>query len=174
VRTGPGDAADQIIKAAPVQDLDEEELKSKTHKIMSLPCTVVASASGTRELLDLTYAPPLIIFLPWHEQCYKWDGPQDEEFCCSRLHYVTHRLALGEDGLRDLIAAESKIFGHSVFENTSSLAVLSVPVMEWEEGAQTNSSANCMLQNDPVVRKHLQVGASQVHHHPIVVCGTTW
>lgn len=80
---------------------------------------------------------------------------------CSRLHYVTHRLALGEEGLRDLIAAENKILGHSVFANTSSLAVLGMPVMDFEEGAQTNGAATLMLQNDPVVRKHLQVGVSR-------------
>lgn len=76
---------------------------------------------------------------------------------------MTHRLALGEDGLRDLIAAETHILGHSVFANTSSLAVLAMPVMDFEESAQTNGAANHMLQNDPIVRKHLQVGVCQAH-----------
>lgn len=76
---------------------------------------------------------------------------------CSRLHYVTHRLALGEEGLEDMIAAEKKIVGHSIFANTSSLAVLAMPVMDFEEGAQANGTANQLVQNDPTVRKHLQV-----------------
>jgi hypothetical protein len=63
VRTLPGNAADQTMKATCVQDLDEEELKSMTQKLMSLPCTVVATASGTRELLDLTYVLLLILLL---------------------------------------------------------------------------------------------------------------
>jgi hypothetical protein len=45
-----------------------------------------------------------------------------------------------------------------VFANTSSLAVLAMPVMDFEEGAQTNGAANGLLKNDPVVRRHLQVG----------------
>jgi hypothetical protein len=39
-----------------IQDMDVTELKQYTQKVMSLPCTVVKSASGTRELLDLTCA----------------------------------------------------------------------------------------------------------------------
>jgi hypothetical protein len=97
-----------------------------------------------------------------------------EEFCCSRLHYVSHRLALGEDGLRDLIAAECKILGHSVFANSSNLAALAVPVMDWEEGTQTNSAANHILQNDPVVLKHVQVGASHAQSHRGIVYGKAW
>ena len=76
---------------------------------------------------------------------------------------MTHRLALGEEGLRDLIASETRILGHSVFANTSSLAVLAMPIMDFEESDQASGAANHMLQNDPVVRKHLQVGSCPAH-----------
>jgi hypothetical protein len=50
-----------------------------------------------------------------------------------------------------------------VFSNTTNLADLAAPVMDWEVGAQTNSAANHKLQNDPIVIKHVQVSASQTH-----------
>eukprot|EP00892_Ulva_mutabilis_P003499 jgi/Ulvmu1/1520/UM011_0250.1 len=105
-------------------------LNRKTKKIMSLPCTVVSSANGVREILDLT-----------------------------RLHYVTHRLALGQSGMKELVAAEKKILGHSSIEDSANLSVFAIPVMDFEEGglhSTTSRIAGSLLANDPLVLKHTQ------------------
>jgi hypothetical protein len=75
---------------------------------------------------------------------------------CSRLHYVTHRLALGYDGLRELVAVEKRVLGHSEFSDSSNLAVFAVPTLEFEDDSQIGSALTHMNE-DAVVQKHLQV-----------------
>lgn len=77
-----------------------------------------------------------------------------------RLHYVTHRLALGQSGMKELVAAERKILGHSSLGESANLAVFAVPVMEFEEGGLNGASsraAGSIIANDPLVIKHSQV-----------------
>jgi hypothetical protein len=77
---------------------------------------------------------------------------------CSRLHYVTHRLALGTEGLKELVAAEKKLLGVSEFENSSTLAVFAIPTLDFEEGGH-NGNQNLMLlmAKDHLVREHIKV-----------------
>lgn len=75
---------------------------------------------------------------------------------CSRLHYVTHRLALGYDGLRELVAVEKRLLGHSEFADSSNLAVFAVPTLEFE-GDSRSDPALTHMNEDEVVQKHLQV-----------------
>ena len=75
---------------------------------------------------------------------------------CSRLHYVTHRLALGVDGIKELVATEKRLLGRSEFADSSNLAVFAVPTMAFEESRKNGPNSQHM-QDDEVVRRHIEV-----------------
>jgi hypothetical protein len=77
---------------------------------------------------------------------------------CSRLHYVSHRLALGTEGLKELIAAQKKVLGASEFENSSNLAVFAVPTLDFEESGQNgNQSVMLLMAKDRLVKERITV-----------------
>lgn len=74
--------------------------------------------------------------------------------------------------MKELVAAEKKILGHSSIEESANLAVFAVPVMEFEEGGLHTSAsriAGSIIANDPLVLKHTQVGAVMRSHARIMV-----
>ena len=83
----------------------------------------------------------------------------------SRLHYVTHRLALGEDGLKKLIELERQIIGHSQFSDASNLSVLQMPTLDFEAeyvDYRKMPTSKRVKNMDPEVRKHFEV--QPIHH----------
>jgi hypothetical protein len=78
-----------------------------------------------------------------------------------RLHFVTHRLALGHNGLKELVAAERRIFGFSELDDSATLSVFDMPVMDFEKGGMLTSSlsivAHTLCTQDSLVKGHIEV-----------------
>lgn len=70
--------------------------------------------------------------------------------------------------MKELVAAEKKILGHSSLGESANLAVFAVPVMEFEEGGPhgpSSRTAGSMIASDPLVLKHTQVQNPQIIRH---------
>lgn len=76
--------------------------------------------------------------------------------------------------MKELVAAENRILGHSSLGESANLAVFAVPVMEFEEGglhgANSRIVAN-MIANDPIVLEHCQVEQSAA---PVTLGLSVW